>query len=82
MAITRITKKALKETIREQHLPEFIDQAEVDRTPGIFGIARTKAGNHMVYQVNDQGKLYHNPVHANKREANGRLLERLVAAQA
>lgn len=82
MAITRITKKTLKETIREQHLPEFVDQADVDRTPGIFGIARTKAGNYMVYQVNDQRKLYHTSVHANKREANGRLLERLVAAQA
>lgn len=55
------------------------DKPDVDRTPGIYGIARTKAGNYMVYQVGETGKLHHTSVHANRREANGRLLERLMA---
>lgn len=77
--IARITKKALKEQIKLLHLPDFKDQAEVDRTPGVYGIAKTKAGNHLVYQVGETGKLYNTSVHANRREANGRLLERLLA---
>ena len=77
--ITRITKKTLKEQIKLHHLPDFTDKPDVDRTLGIYGIARTKAGNYMVYQVGETGKLHHTSVHANRREANGRLLERLMA---
>lgn len=82
MKIERITKKSLLETIKAEGLEKvgaFIDGKEIVREPGIIGVARTAAGNHMVYCVNAQGKLHHTSVHANRREANGRVLERFRA---
>lgn len=79
MKIERITKKTLLEIIRTEQLGPIEDHAEIIRKPGVRGIGKTKAGNYMVYCVDDAGKLYNTSVHTNKREANGRLLERLRA---
>lgn len=78
MKIARITKKALLEAMTNEQLAvAFTDAADPDRTPGTVGISRTAAGNYMVYCVNEAAKLYHTSVHANRREANGRCLERM-----
>ena len=49
------------------------------RVPGRIGICRTAKGNFMVYVVADGGKLERTSVHGNRREANGRALERALA---
>lgn len=81
--MTKLTKKAVLETLEEKNIKAEIymgihDELPV-RNPGAAGICTTKKGNLMVYMVNENGKLYNTSVHTNRREANGRLLERLLA---
>lgn len=84
--IERMTKKAVLEALADKKIVAEIHMEAKDvapvRTPGAAGICETKKGNLMVYMVNESGKLYNTSVHENRREANGRLYERLVAANA
>lgn len=75
--ITRITKKTLLAVAAEEQLGEMVDKMKADRTPGTVGISRTEKGNYMVYWTGETGKLTHTSVHANRREAFGRCLERM-----
>lgn len=78
MKIERITKKALLGTLKAENIEvHFEDKKDAVREPGVIGISRTAAGNYMVYCVNQDGKLFNTSVHANRREANGRCLERI-----
>lgn len=78
MKIERITKKSLLGTLKEEGLHiHFEDKAEAVREPGVIGICRTDAGNYMVYCINANRKMFNTSVHANRREANGRCLERI-----
>lgn len=80
MKIERITKKALLAAMAEEQLQaKFEDKADVVRENGVIGISRTEKGNYMVYCVNEAKKLFNTSVHANRREANGRCLERMRA---
>lgn len=84
--IEKMTKKAVLEVIAEKNIHadlriETKDTAPV-REPGVTGICETKKGNLMVYMVNEKGKMYNTSVHTNRREANGRVLERVLAAHA
>lgn len=80
MKIERITKKALLAAVKDENINvTFEDKKEIVRTPGVVGVAVTAAGNYMVYCVNEMGKLFNTSVHANRREANGRVLERMRA---
>lgn len=84
--IEKMTKKAVEEVLASKKIAADLhigkNEAEAVRTPGAAGICRTKKGNLMVYMVNEKGKLYNTSVHANRREANGRVLERILAANA
>lgn len=83
MKIERITKKTLLAVIKDEKLSiHFEDKAMAIREPGVIGICKTAAGNHMVYCVNANGKLFNTSVHTNRREANGRCLERIRKAMA
>ena len=80
----KMTKKAVLETLAEKKIETELHMEKKDteavRNPGAAGICTTKNGNLMVYMVNMDGKLYNTSVHTDRREANGRLLERLLAA--
>ena len=82
--IEKTTKKAVEEVVKAKGLDISlkIGKNDVDavREPGTVGIMTTKKGNLMVYMVDDGGKLYNTSVYSNKREANGRVLERAMAA--
>lgn len=84
--IEKMTKKAVLEALADKKITADIHMEAKDtapvRTPGAAGICETKKGNLMVYMVNASGKLYNTSVHNNRREANGRLYQRLVAANA
>ena len=76
--IERITKKALLEAMKENGYDvRFEDKKEAVREPGVIGVCLTAAGNYMVYCVNEGGKLFNTSVHKNRREANGRVWERV-----
>lgn len=50
MKIERITKKTLLAVIKDEKLSiRFEDKAMAIREPGVIGICKTAAGNHMVY---------------------------------
>ena len=82
--IEKTTKKAVEEVVKAKGLDISlkIGKNDVDavREPGTVGIMTTKKGNLMVYMVDGNGKLYNTSVYSNKREANGRVLERAMAA--
>ena len=82
--IENMTKKALEAALAEQNIAAELHISAKEtapvRTPGAVGICETKKGNLMVYMVNADGKLYNTSVHTNRREANGRVFQRLVAA--
>lgn len=84
--MSKMTKKAVETILAEKNIKADLkistkDSAPV-RTPGTVGICETKKGNLMVYMVNENGKMYNTSVHTNRREANGRVLERVLAANA
>lgn len=84
--IERMTKKAVESALAERNINATLristkDTAPV-REPGVVGICETKKGNLMVYMVNENGRMYNTSVHTNRREANGRVLERILAANA
>lgn len=84
--IEKLTKKAVEERLAEKGINADLrigskDSAPV-REPGVIGICETGKGNLMVYMVNGKGKLYNTSVHANRREANGRVLQRAMALYA
>lgn len=82
--IVKMTKKALESALAEKNIKVDLhisaSETKPVREPGAAGICETKKGNLMVYMVNADGKLYNTSVHTNRREANGRLYDRLVAA--
>lgn len=81
--IEKTTKKAVEEAVKVKGLDISLKIGKNDtdavREPGTVGIMTTKKGNFMVYMVNGEGKLYNTSVHENRREANGRVLERVLA---
>lgn len=82
--IAKMTKKAVYEALADRKINADLhigtkESAPV-REPGVVGICETRKGNLMVYMVDDAGKLYNTSVHGNRREANGRALERALAA--
>lgn len=84
MKIEKMTKKALVAAMVEECVGDvnaFVDGKEIVRTPNVFGIGKTPAGNYMVYFTNEAGKLHHTSVHKTRQEANGMMLRRLRAAQ-
>lgn len=82
----KMTKKAVESALAERNIAADLristKDTEPDRTPGVVGICNTKKGNLLVYMVDAAGKLYNTSVHTNRREANGRVLERVLAANA
>lgn len=86
MKIQRITKKALEETLAEKNIVVDLyigpKDKEPVRKPGAIGVCRTKKDNLMVYMIDENGRMYNTSVHTNRREANGRVLERILAANA
>lgn len=81
--IEKMTKKAVYEALEEKKIAANLhigakESAPV-REPGVVGICETRKGNLMVYMVDGAGKLYNTSVHGNRREANGRALERALA---
>lgn len=79
-----MTKKAVLDTLAANKITvdlhiESKDKQPV-REPGVIGICETKKGNLMVYMVNEKGRLYNTSVHTNRREANGRVFQRVMAA--
>lgn len=84
--IKKMTKKAVELAVAENkidvNLKISAKDVEPDRTPGTVGICETKNGNFMVYMVNENGRMYNTSVHDNRRIANGRVFERLMAANA
>lgn len=82
----KLTKKAVIETLAAQKITADIHISSNEktpvRTPGAVGICETKKGNLMVYMVNESGKMYNTSVHTSRREANARVLERILAANA
>lgn len=82
--MAKMTKKALLEELAARNIKAEIHvgakEVQAVRNPGASGICETKNGNLMVYMVNEAGKLYNTSVHTDRRIANGRLFERLVAA--
>lgn len=82
--IEKMTKKAVLEALAEKNITVdlHISANEIVpiRTPGAIGIAMTKKGNLMVYMVNEKRQLYNTSVHTNRRTANGRVMERILAA--
>lgn len=85
-AIARTTIKAINDTLAEKkiavNLRISLKDTKPVREPGVVGICETKKGNLMVYMVNENGRMYNTSVHTNRREANGRVLERILAAHA
>lgn len=84
--IEKMTKKAVLEALAAKHITAElrIGTKDIDavREPGVVGICNTRKGNLMVYMVNENGQLYNTSVHTNRREANGRVLQRVLAANA
>jgi len=84
--IEKLTKKAVEAMLEDKKIVAdlHIEKRETKavRTPGAIGICETKKGNLMVYMVNESGKLYNTSVHTNRREANGRVWQRIMAANA
>lgn len=84
--IEKMTKKAVLEALAAKHITAdlHIGTKDIDvvREPGVVGICSTRKGNLMVYMVNENGQLYNTSVHTNRREANGRVLQRVLAANA
>lgn len=84
--IEKMSKKAVLETLAEKNIVADLRISSKDitpvREPGVVGICDTKKGNLMVYMVNEKGKMYNTSVHTDRREANGRVLERVLAANA
>lgn len=84
--IEKMTKKAVEEILGKKNIAVDLHigtrETKAVRTPGAVGICETKKGNLMVYMVNESGKLYNTSVHTNRREANGRVLQRVLAANA
>lgn len=84
--IEKMTKKAVEEILGKNKIAADLHisarETKAVRTPGAVGICETKKGNLMVYMVNEAGKLYNTSVHTNRREANGRVLQRVLAANA
>lgn len=82
--IEKMTKKAVLEALAEKNITADLhistSETEPVRTPGAVGICETKKGNLMVYMVNDKGQLYNTSVHSNRRVANGRVFQRIMAA--
>lgn len=79
--IEKMTMKAVMEQVEGLGLDIDMRPTEAPvRKPGHIGITATRNGNLMVYMVDDGGKLYNTSVHSNRREANGRVLERAMAA--
>ncbi len=84
--IEKMTKKAVETVLAEKNIHADLRIGSKDtepvREPGVVGICNTKKGNLMVYMVNENGRMYNTSVHTNRREANGRVLERILAAAA
>lgn len=84
--IEKMTKKAVLAALAEKNIVADLRigtrDTEPVRCPGVTGICETKKGNLMVYMINDKGQMYNTSVHTNRREANGRVLERVLAANA
>lgn len=84
--IEKMTKKALETALAEKNIVADLRVGTKDiapvREPGVVGICETKKGNLMVYMVNEDGRLYNTSVHTNRREANGRVFQRIMAANA
>ena len=84
--IEKMTKKAVLEELAVRNITADLRIATSDKEPvkepGVIGICETKKGNLMVYMVNDQGKLYNTSVHTDRKIANGRVLQRVLAANA
>ena len=84
--IEKMTKKAVLEELAARNITADLRIATSDKEPvkepGVIGICETKKGNLMVYMVNDQGKLYNTSVHTDRKIANGRVLQRVLAANA
>lgn len=84
--IEKMTKKAVEETLANKNINANLHigarETKAVREPGAVGICETKKGNLMVYMVDEAGKLYNTSVHNNRREANGRVLQRILAANA
>lgn len=82
----KMTKKAVEEILGNANITVDLHigtrETAAVRTPGAVGICETRNGNLMVYMVNENGKLYNTSVHTNRREANGRVLQRIMAANA
>lgn len=82
--IEKMTKKAVlealagKDIVADLHIST--NETAPVREPGVIGICETKKGNLMVYMVNEKGQLYNTSVHTNRREANGRVFQRIMAA--
>lgn len=86
MKIEKMTKKAVESALADRNITADLHigtkETEPVRTPGAVGICSTKNGNLMVYMVNEGGKLFNTSVHTDRREANGRVFQRLMAANA
>lgn len=84
--IERMTKKAVESVLAEKNiiadLRIGLKEVQPVREPGVIGICKTRKGNLMVYMVNEKGQMYNTSVHTNRREANGRVLQRILAANA
>lgn len=84
--IEKMTKKAVLEALEAHNINInlYIETKHTEpvREPGAIGICETEKGNLMVYMVNDEGKMYNTSVHTNRREANGRVFQRIMAAYA
>lgn len=84
--IEKMTKKAVLEALAERDIVADLhistNETTPVREPGAVGICETKNGNLMVYMVNENRRLYNTSVHTNRREANGRVFQRIMAANA
>lgn len=82
--IEKMTKKALESELAARNITADLRISTKDvapvREPGVVGICETKKGNLMVYMINDNGQMYNTSVHTNRREANGRVFQRIIAA--
>lgn len=85
-AIEKMTKKAVIEALENMNIHADLRISTKDvtpvRKPGVIGICETKKHNLMVYMINENGRMYNTSVHTNRREANGRVFQRVLAANA
>ncbi len=76
--LTAITKKVLMNTIAEENLGEFIDDTKnIIKEPNKMAIGKTKAGNFIVYETKENGKMKNMSVHPTHQLAWGMMLRRL-----